>query len=197
MRNKIIFTYCIGLLLVFISSGTAIAGVIEQDAEDAYSCELNLNSCSEAVDENWGTAYSVDISDGALQLGVTEIYNIPTGLVSAKWTTKITKIQSGFVPNHTVVSCSNQQSSIPILNFSDISANGSNITIDIPSDCLNGDQLIIHTYIQNEADFNTEYYEGMVTWTTPTEVVPEYQSIVLPMAGILGVVLLLSRRREN
>jgi hypothetical protein len=182
-------------LLVFISCGTAIAGVIEQDAEDAYSCDLNLNSCSEAVDENWGTAYSVDISDGPLLHGVTEIYNIPTGVVSAKWTTKITKIQIGFVPNYTVVWCSNQQSSIPILNFSDISANGSNITIDIPSDCLNGDKLIIHTYIQDEADFNTRYYEGMVTWTIPTEGIPEYQSIVLPMAGILGIVLLLSRRR--
>jgi len=63
---------------------------LEEDTEDSYSCGENIDSCANAVDEDWDTRAKVDsgASEGTVDY-VYENYTIPEGnYVSANWTAK-------------------------------------------------------------------------------------------------------------
>jgi len=63
---------------------------LEDDTEDSYSCGENIDSCANAVDEDWDTRAKVDsgASEGTVDY-VYENYTIPEGnYVSANWTAK-------------------------------------------------------------------------------------------------------------
>ena len=147
--------------------------VIEEDAEDSYSCLgvfLDTFPCSSAVDEDWGSyAYCGDPKS----CDVTEYYDIPTCVDSAKWTTKIgVKI---FDPFSTSVRCYNYDTSswTTILTLSGTEPMPYTVyteTIDIPSGCLNGDQLKIETWVRDFYAGDSRYYEGKVTWKVSTTV---------------------------
>jgi hypothetical protein len=143
--------------------------LVEDDAEDSYSCEGNFDifyPCSNAVDEDWDT-YALPADLGATSY-IYENYTIPSGIAMADFRIKYQQTASVTPGLCTTVTDYWDGNTWTELNCTALSNQISTLTVRIPHDALNRTTLQLRTRVWKSRGLigsgSGMYYEGKVMW---------------------------------